>query len=257
MPQARALLSVIASLFLAFFSHAQQTTTATNPTSTSDPQAVQIALQSLAAMNYVSGPLSVRATGLIHSPAQDDGAFEVVASGPRTYRTTTSRASTNYVYLMNDGIGSVTTGGKVHHIGGVEVMAARCPFLPFYTFIGELNRPDVTVQPFKAGAINGNPTYILATTATDVSNPSFPIQSVSEMEVDAKSFLPLKLRIQQVHSENIEIVSHLEYSFDDYRQEGALLLPHSITLTVDGTIAYIVTLNNFQFNDTVDLTVTF
>jgi len=257
MPQARAFLSLVASFLLAFFSQAQQATTTSNPTSASDPQAIQIALQSLAAMKYVAGPLSVRATGLIHSPDQDDGAFEVVATGPRTYRTTTSRASTNYAYLMNDGIGTVTTGGKVHYIGGVEVMAARCPFFPFYSFIGELNRPDVTVQPPKAGSISGSPTYILATTSTDLSNPSFPIQSLSELEVDAKSFLPLKLRMQQVHSENIEIVSHLEYSFDDYRQEGSLLLPHSITLTVDGTQAYFVTLNNFQFNVTADLTVTF
>jgi hypothetical protein len=77
------------------------------------------------------------------------------------------------------------------------------------------------------------------------------------MELDAKSFLPVRLRMQQVHSENIEIVSHLEYSFDDYRQEGVMVLPHSITLTVDGTVAYIVTLNNFQFNVAADLTVTF
>jgi hypothetical protein len=257
MPQARAFLSVIASLFLALFSHAQQTTPLSSPNSTSDPQAIRIALQSLAAMKYTPGPLSLRATGLIHSPDQDDGTFEIVATGPRTYRTTTSRASTDYVYLMNDGIGSVTTKGKVHHIGGVEVMAARCPFLPFYSFIGELNRPDVTVQPVKSGSINGSPTYILATSATDISNPSFPIQSVSEIELDAKSFLPVRLRMQQVHSENIEIVSHLEYSFDDYRQEGVMVLPHSITLTVDGTVAYIVTLNNFQFNVAADLTVTF
>lgn len=254
MPQARAFLSVVASLLLALLSQAQQIS---SPNSTSDPQAIQIALKSLAAMKYVPGPLSLRATGQIHSPDQEDGTFDVVATGPRTYRTTTTRASTDYVYLMNDGIGSVTAKGKVHHIGGVEVMAARCPFLPFYSFIGELNRPDVAMQPLKAGSINGSPTYILATTATDISNPSFPIQSVSEMEVDGKSFLPLKLRMQQVHSENIEIVSHLEYSFDDYRQEGVMVLPHSITLTVDGTVAYIVTLNNFQFNVTADLTVTF
>ena len=257
MPQARAFLSVVVSLLLALLSQAQQTTPLSSPNSTSDPQAIQIALQSLAAMKYSPGPLSLRATGLIHSPDQDDGTFEIVATGPRTYRTTTSRASTDYVYLMNDGIGSVTTNGKVHHIGGVEVMAARCPFLPFYSFIGELNRPDVTVQPVKAGWINGSPTYILATTSTDLSNPSLPIQSLSELEVDAKSFLPLKLRMQQVHSENIEIVSHLEYSFDNYQQEGTLLLPHSITLTVDGTQAYVVTLSNFQFNVTADLTVTF
>jgi hypothetical protein len=257
MPQARAVLSVIVSLFLAFFSQAQQITPLSSPNSTSNPQAIQIALQSLAAMKYVPGPLSLRATGQIHSPDQEDGTFEVVATGPRTYRTTTSRASKDYVYLMNDGIGSVTTKGKVHHVGGAEVMAARCPFFPFYSFIGELHRPDVVVQTVKTGSINGDPTYVLATTVTDMSNPSLPIQSVSEMEVDAKSFLPLKLRMQQVHSENIEIVSHLEYSFDDYRQEGALLLPHSITLTVDGAVAYLVTLNNFQFNVTADLTVTF
>lgn len=202
-------------VFLFSLLSGSQSSVTTQPVMVSDPQATKVAVQSLVAMGSQSQQPSIRATGEIHSPDQGDGTFEVVATGPRTYRTTTTRDSGTYVYLMNDGIGAVTFNGKTRHIGGVEVMAARCPFLPFYSFIGELNRPDVILGPVQAGSVNGNPTYILSTITTDLSNPSMPIQSVSEMEVDAKSFLPLKLRMQLVHSENVEIVSHLEYSFDD------------------------------------------
>lgn len=180
------------------------------------------------ALGSQPSPTTIRATGEIHSVDQGDGIFELVASGPRTYRTTTTNNFGTYVYLMNDGIGAVTFGGKTRHIGGAQVMADRCAFLPFYSFIGEAGRSDVILRPIKAGSINGNPTYILSTVVTDSSNPLTSLQSVSEMEVDAKSFLPQKLRTQLVHSENTEIVSHLEYSYSDYRREGAFQLPHDI-----------------------------
>ncbi len=225
-------------------------------TATSSPQALQLIQQTLLAQGATTFPSSIVATGTIHSAdSQTDGTFEVVAQGPRTYRTTTTRDSGSYVYLMNDGIGAVTWKGKTRHVGGAEVMAARCPFFPMFSFIGESTRPDVVLGPVRTGTLNGNASYILSTVNNDLSNPSMPLQSLSEMEVDAKSLLPLKLRMQLVHSENIEIVSHLEYSYDDYRQEGALLLPHPITLTVNGAPAFVVTLTNFQFNVAAELKV--
>ena len=221
----------------------------------SDQQALQVATQSLSAMKYVAAS-SIRAVGTIHSPDQDDGTFELIATGPRTFRTTTVRGGSTYVYLMNDGIGSATFAGKTRYIGGADVLGVRCPFLPFYSFIGELNRPDVVLQPVTQGSLAGKASYILSTVATDNSNPSFAIQNVSELELDANSFLPLKFRSQLVHKENIEIVSHLEYSFADYRLEGSLLVPHQITLTVDGALSYVVTLNAFEFGVPASLTVT-
>jgi len=220
-----------------------------------DPQAVQAAVNILSALGSSSGLVTVDATGIIESPGQDDGDFEILAASPRTYRTVTTRGSESYTYLMNDGIGEVTINGKTRHIGGSEIMGARCPFIPFYSFVGEFARPDVILAPTKAGTINGNPSVILTITDSDLSNPQYPIRSTSEMEVDAKTWLPHRLRTQLIHSDNLEIVSHLEYVYDDYRLEGPYLLPHKITLTVDGALAFTVTLNAFQFNVPANLTV--
>ena len=258
MLQLRVALSLTVSLFLAFSSQAQQIQAAAGQPLTSDPQAIQLGAQALSAMGYVAGPTStsIQATGTIHAPDQEDGTFELIVANPRTYRTTTTRESGTYVYLMNDGIGAVTVANnKTKHIAGAEILSARCPFIPFYSFLGEISRTDLALRTPRAGITNGNPTYILSMIASDLSNPALPIQSLNELEVDAKSFLPLKLRTELVHSENIEIVSHLEYSYSDYRKEGAFLLPHTITLTVDGTLAYTVILDSFQFNVAADLAV--
>ena len=256
MPAIRSLFSLFVAFVLIPSLPAQQLQTVSPPILRSDPHSLQLAAQSLAAMKYVAGPLSIRATGTIHSPDQEDGTFEVIAQGPRIYRTITTRDSGTYVYVMNDGIGSVTLNGKTRHVGGATVMGMRCPFFPLYSFIGETNRPDVTVEPLRSSFIAENATYILRTVTKDLTNPTKPLTSVSELEVDAKSSLPLKLRTQLVHSQNIEIVANLEYSFSEYRQEGTLLLPHTIAVTIDGVLNYTVTLTSFQFDVPTDLTVT-
>jgi hypothetical protein len=72
--------------------------------------------------------------------------------------------------------------------------------------------------------------------------------SRNELELDAKTLLPLKFRTLLRNHANPQIVSSLEYTYSDYRQDGPYVLPHSISMTANGEPHSTVTFESIEIN---------
>lgn len=191
-----------------------------------DAQGLQLGSQSLIAQGATGSLVPIRATGTIHSEdASPDGTFELLVTGPRVYRTTITRGDDSYVYTVNGDAGIVVHNGKKHLLPNAHVMSGWCPYLPTFGFLTELQQGLLPVEAPKNGSVSGSATLILATTTVDSIDPDNVMTSRSELEVDAKTFLPLKFRTLLRNHAYPQIASNLEYTYADYRQEGPYVLP--------------------------------
>jgi len=70
--------------------------------------------------------------------------------------------------------------------------------------------------------------------------------SKKELEIDAATLLPLRLRSSVRHRLNPQWQIPVEYAYEDYRQEGPFLLPHVVREIVDGKPQSIITFDSFE-----------
>lgn len=212
-----------------------------------DPQGLQVSVQSLAAQGAKGKPVPIRATGKIHyEDGSDDGVFELLVSGPRVYRTNITKGEYSYSYTVNQDAGVVVDNGKRHLMPNAHVMSGWCPYLPLFGFLNEVQQGLLSVESVKAGNINGADTFIVATTTVDAIDPDNVMSSRNEFELDAKTLLPLKFRTPLRNHANPQIVNYLEYAYGDYRQEGAYLIPHTVTTVNGDQLHSTITFDSFE-----------
>ena len=246
---ARLLLAVLLILSSSQCLNSQQSTT----TPQRDAQALQIAARSQQAMGvYTSVPVPVRGTGLIsYSPDEPQGAIEIVCLGPRIFRTSITRGTDSYVYFTNDGQGTASVNGKKISLPYHNTFGQRCPYVPIHTFLGELGAAELQLAAPASGLLDGRTTIILTGTYATPDDEDLAAWATTEIELDAQTFLPIRLRYSLRHAANPQIVSNFEQHYSDYRVSGPLLLPYSIQTFVDGQLQSTIGVTSFEVNPTI------
>lgn len=228
----------------------------TKETVVQDAQGLQVSQQSLVAQGVTTPAAPIRAVGKIHyEDGSEDGVFELLVSGPRTYRTNITKGDYTYSYTVNQDAGVVVDNGKRHLMPNAHVMSGWCPYLPVFGFFYEVQQGLLPVEAPKTGTINGADTLIVATTTTDSIDPDNVMTSRNEFELDAKTLLPVRFRTPLRNHLNPQVVNYLEYSYSDYRQEGAYLLPHTITTSSGDVLHSTVTFESFEVGASFSTTV--
>ncbi len=218
-----------------------------------DPHALQIASRSQQAMGvYTSVPVPIRGTGLIsYSPDEPQGAIEIVCFGPRIFRTSITRGTDSYVYFTNNGQGTVSVNGKKIPLPYHNTFGQRCPYIPIHTFLGELGAVELQLVAPASGLLDGRTTIILTGTYASPDDEDLAAWATTEIELDAQTFLPIRLRYSLRHSANPQIVSNFEQHYSDYRVSGPFLLPYSIQTFVDGQLQSTIGVTSFEVNPTI------
>lgn len=220
-----------------------------------DENAISIAARSLAAMGGAAGVAPMRALGTIQSSGKEDGSIEVVANNARTYKTVITRGTDRYEYLSNQGIGEVTVDDKKRYMASAHLLGDSCDLIPIFSLLAQFTDPTVEVEAPRDGTVNGAPTIVLQLRFAQITDSKIALANIAEVELDAKTLLPIRLRTQLRHSSNLQIVGTLEYVYDDYKSEEQYLLPHQVKVYSDGVLQSLVNLNSFEFNYSADLTV--
>jgi len=215
-------------------------------------ETLQIALRSAAVLGLsgrsVAVPIS--AIGQIHSADQaSDGSFSLDILGPRTFRTTIIRDNASYTYVVNNDDGYVLYRGKKQYLASDHVFGERCPYFPIYSFLGELNALDLRLSTI-APVSQHHSSYLLRATYIALDSRGL-VSPPTEIEIDAQTFLPSRLRTHIRSDTHPEIVTTVEYSYSDYRQEGSFLLPHQIEVRAQGKLQSTITIQSIQVNSTI------
>ncbi len=204
-------------------------------------------------MGFTGGTsIPITAIGLIQTASSEDqAALKVFALGPRVFRTVISRGTDTYIYLINNGDGYVLQSGKKRFLAYHHAFAQRCVYPPIYSFLGELGSPDLQLDGPRIGTQNNRPTYILRASYQDPSDAEMAGLSQTEIEIDAQTLLPLRLRTKLRSNLNFEIASNVEYSYSDFRQAGPFILPYRIEMTVDGQAHSVIVIQSIEVDSSV------
>jgi hypothetical protein len=240
--------------FLLFFLFAVSTYAQKQPEAVpvSDPDALRFAAASARTLGVQTTPVPVVARGKIaYANSEEVAPFELTVITPRVFRTVSQRKAGEVVSVSNEGDGYLSFSGKKHSLGWVNQFGARCPYFPAFSFLGELGRANLLIERV---AVKAGENLRIKASYTDPEDPEMADISAVELELDAKTLLPVRLKTIVRPPSNQQIQIHVEYEYDGYQRVGPYVLPTVIRIFSEGQPHSIVAFDTFELNPPVNST---
>ena len=213
------------------FAQREPTVMITSSDSLDSAQMENLALATLSRMNpSLKSVAPIHAKGTSTEDASGkSSAIEVIAIGPRTFRTITTSSTGTYEYIVDDGDGVISLNGKRKRLGWETLFGERCPYFPLFSFLAELEKKSLQLDEAlpKASGVSIKAHY------EDPTDPEMAGLSKAELTTDV-SGLPSTLTYTVYHAQNAQISAQVEYTYSDYREVDGVLLPFAIDVKVDG-----------------------
>jgi hypothetical protein len=236
--------------------HIQQTATVSAVTSQVDPSALPYIAGAKSAIGQASGlPPAITAIGEIESVATGIiQPFRIDVLSPGIFKTQSGPDpdGNQYSWTANNGPVLLQSGSSSRRLRFPVSFAERCALLPLHGAIYD--------STFTRVALSNT----ASTDAVSASNPvltfeyhlpvlnGVDIVSTKQIELDAKTLLPVRLLEFNQNEGNPDIASRVEYLFGEYGIEGTFLLPHVIEVHTDGQSTSIIRLKQFVVGASLD-----
>jgi len=197
-----------------------------------------------------SNPIPLSATGhVLITATQETSPISIDVISPSVYRVQIGSGSTAYTWTANNGSVLTRTGGVAHGLRFHAAFYQRCELIPIQGVLED------TTQTF--------PPQVVPNSATANAVLQFQYQLpdpdgnglivTKQAEIDATSFLPVRVREIQMNEGNPAVSSQFEYVFSDYRRTGTLVLPYHIEVYVNGLQTQSIGIDQFVVNAPLDL----
>ncbi len=197
-----------------------------------------------------SKPIPLSATGqVLVTATQETSPISIDVISPAVYRVQIGSGTTAYIWTANNGSVSTRTNGVVHQLRFHTAFYQRCELIPLQGVLED------TTQAF--------PPQVVPNSATANAVLQFQYQLpdpdgnglivTKQAEIDARSFLPVRVREIQMNEGNPAVNSQIEYVFSDYRRTGILVLPYHIEVYVNGLQTQSIGIDQFVVNAPLDL----
>ncbi len=231
----------------------------TSTTASSDPQALAIANQALAAMGSAAGAPSLtdsRATGVLTmyfgSPVQMNIALE--SKGLTQTRAAVQQTTGASVQVMNGGHAAIQNpDGSIRPLVQVNLFAERVGHIPVLSLLAEIQNPIALVEMISTSAANNSPDDVIAVSLG---------QSSDAMQLMIQRRLSRTLFYINHASSIVDKVEYAYYSeppnpgirmemqdvFSDYRNIGGVSVPFHRTTYCDGRLESDLQLSAVSFN---------
>jgi hypothetical protein len=174
--------------------------------------------------------LSIHATLTRADQPKVEFSFELVVTGPSSYKTRITGENYDYVYVRTPRGAEATENGRNMDISPLTLETERCPFMPLFG-IGQ----DLLQGQFKVGSTPSS----TGTIQLDI-RPLKPLRSPyserakSRLEIDPGTKLPVMFESTSFHPFNPSHTATQNYRYGDYKRIGPLLLPYTIQVAVNG-----------------------
>jgi hypothetical protein len=222
------------------------------PPPTRDPQAVATLQQSIAAMGSTVPADSV-ANGtvtIVAGTETDQGTIRILtrANNETLEQIQTPQAERTQVF--SQGQASETVGTTATAFPLERAATAQCRDFPLPFLLALINNPDETLAFVGAEQLGVSALHIRATnTYTSQKRLQFLAEfSTTDLWIDAKTLLPVKVANVQREGGGSSPMTRLEIFFADYQNTGGVLYPRTIQKSWNGTQWMTITLQSVTYN---------
>ena len=213
-----------------------------------DPRAQQVALQSLATMQYQSQLLDGT---LAHGTITQDGetgTIVVKTKGPAV-RYEVSLPSKQFVTVFSNGSAKRTQAGKSHPLPTWVADWKRTNHLPARSRLADINLPNTRLEFIGVESISGRPTDHLRISAVPIDGtPPELLERVSEFHVfiDQAALVVVKTISYDFCPDAMENRTPVETFYSDYRMVNGVPLSFHQTHYVGGQVQSDIVFDSIQ-----------
>lgn len=231
---------VLVYLLTASLTFAQSSTA---PDAPKDPQALSIALRSLAVMG--SGNLApnqcAQATGTLTLHGNDDIVFPVVLKslGTQLLRMELTTNKGLRLFIANTGHGIILQpDGTVRELVDDNMIVQRVNHVPALSLLAEVTQTGVAVEYVGNSQVDGSTVDIVAISLYSGSSVSdaqaLQARTREQYYIDSKTGLVNRIDRVNYAENNPNQTQNLETHFSDYRQVSGVMVPFQQSTLADG-----------------------
>ncbi len=222
-----------------------------------DPQALTILSQSCAVMGVALGQASVtgslaRGTVTIHGKNQDQQKSIVIKTkGSSKVRYETPEGTNTLVFVINQGNGWYTRGGSIRRVPYAQSQRADIWHMPILSRVVIGGSRILSIEyrglvPF--GVSTAHSIAIIEEPPFGRTRSQPQTNDTILVFVDSHSLLPLAVRYLWVRDDATKTTEVQEYEFSDYQRIATVLVPFTVTHTIEGFVSSQIRFSEIQFN---------
>jgi hypothetical protein len=240
-------------LFLTALSWGKQTSQqAPAPQATRDPQAVAALQQAVAAMGAALPSDSV-ATGsviVVAGTETDQGTIRILTRGTDQTLEQTDTPQAVRTEVFSQGQASETVGTAATPFPLERAATAQCRDFPLPYLLALLNNSEESLTFVGTEQLGVSALHVRATNtyASQKRQQFLADFSTTDLWIDAKTFLPLKVAHVQRDGGGSAPRTRMEIFFTDYQSTGGVLYPRTIRKSWNGTPWMTITVQTVSYN---------
>lgn len=230
---------------------AQQTAPAA-PQPTRDPQAVSVLQQAIAAMGSTvpTDSVAIGAVTIVAGTETDQGTIRILTRGTNETLEQIATSQPERAQVFSQGQASETVGTTAMPLPLERSATAQCRDFPLPFLLALLNNPDEALTFVGSEQLGVTALHIQATNtyASQKRLQSLAEFSTTDLWIDAKTLLPLKVAHVQRDGGGAAPKNRMEIFFADYQNTGGVLYPRTIQKSWNGTPWITITVQSVIFN---------
>jgi hypothetical protein len=219
---------------------------------TRDPQAVAALQQSVAAMGSTvpSDSVASGTVTIIAGAETDQGTIRILTRADNETLEQIETPRSERTQVFSQGQASETVGTTATPFPLERAATAQCRDFPLPLLLALLSNPDETLA-FAGAEQLGVPALHIRATNTYTSHKGWQFLaefSTTDLWIDAKTSLPIKVGYVQRDGGGASPMTRLEISYADYQNMGGVLYPRTIQKSWNGTPWMTITVQSVSYN---------
>lgn len=221
-----------------------------------DPQAVQVLLNSIAAMGGAQALAATQdsvARGtltILRGVTRSVASITIKTKGSNRIRSEITEGGKQRISIQRSDVGATVEAGKSSYLPFHNTYNKHVQHIPAFSQMSGYSREDFTIEYKGLGTFRGKAVHIIAVIREDPQGPASRLRELTPVDyfIDSTSFLPVgMLYVARGDNDRTARVA-IENVYSDYRRVGGLVIPFQMTRSWRGREVMTLQLTDISFN---------